>query len=199
MLLTGACAQSLTPQQVADRFWRAVVTEHPSKMRRYVMASQRDQIDGTSEILPVASFSLGTAVIETDTARIETQLVLDGDTPVPVAVDTRLVLESGRWKVNYDATAQAISINGNLAEVIGQIAEIGDALKDGIDRSVDEMNRALPAIENKLKEFESRLRQEMPELRQRLEEFSRRLQESLEQAPADAPPVQQPPDKTIAL
>lgn len=202
-MLLQACAEPLGPQEVADRFWRAVVTQHPGKIKRYVLARQRAALDGEPELLAIAEYGLGRAIIDGDRASIETRVVLAGDTPVPVTIDTRLEREDETWRVDYESTVDEISRQGDLARVIEQIGVIGNALKDGVEQSVDEMSRALPALEQELSRLESEIRQRMPELREKVEDFARRLEDALRSPPPDRPrePPAAPPaaDDTIAL
>jgi len=130
--------------------------------------------------------------------------VLDGDTPVPLTIETRMVLEDEQWRVDYQATVNEISTRSELAAVIGKIGAIGDTLKQGIEQSVEEMTRALPSIEQELSKLESQIKQAMPELREKLEQFSRHMEEALKVPPsdqADDNATAQPPseDGTIAL
>lgn len=202
-LLAGGCAQELPPQEVADRFWRAVVTGHPGKIRRYVLRQQRDTLANDAEILPVSTFTLGRIVIDGERATIDTRIILESDSPVPLTIPTQLVQEQQQWRVDYDATVNAISSQSELARVIGKIGALGDSLQQGIEQSVDEMKQALPVIEQELARLEGRIKQAMPELREKLETFAKRLEESLEeslQAPPPPPPQAPPPaEGTIAL
>ncbi len=198
--LLGACAEQLTPQDVADRFWRAVVTRHPGKIQRYVVQADRKLLDGEAELLPIAHYKLGRVVIDGEAASIETRVTLDGDTPVPLQIETRLVRENDRWRVNYQATVDEISANSKLAQVIGQISALGETLKDGLEQSVDDMNRALPAIEAEISRIESQIKQHMPELRRKLELFSEQIKDALKAPPRDPqPPAAVDPEDTIAL
>lgn len=203
LAFTAGCTAPLTPQDVADRFWRAVITGHPAKIRRYVLTHQRAQLEGDAEILAVGDYELGRVVIDGPRADIETTVTLAGDTPVPVTVSTRLAQEDGTWRVDYEATVAGISAQSELARVIGQIGELGNTLRDGLEQSVEEMSKALPAIERELSQLEARIRQRMPELRAKIEQFARQLERSLEQPPAapapEAPPGAPPEGETIAL
>lgn len=197
LLLASGCAQQLTPQDVADRFWRAVVTGHAAKIKRYVVSADREQLAGDAEVLPVVDYRLGRVVIDAEFARIETHVTLGGDKPLPLTIDTRLVLEQNSWRVDYSATVDAISARSNLAEVIGEISRIGETLQEGIEQSVDELNRAVPKIEQELSRIESQIKQRMPELREQLEAFSKRIEEALKAPPSDPPTTTE--DGTIAL
>ncbi|MEX2481821.1 MAG: hypothetical protein WD928_13265 [Gammaproteobacteria bacterium] len=201
-IFLAACAAPLTPEQVTDRFWRAVVAQQPMKIARYVTARDRARLDRDSEILPVENYELGRIVIDGSTANVTTRVTLAGDTPVTIAVDTRLVQEESAWLVDYQTTVENLSAQGELARVIAQIGAIGETVQRGIDQSAEDMKKALPAIERELARIEEAIRQRVPELRSRLEAFAKQLEEALKRPPTDdAPPesVEPPPEGTIAL
>jgi hypothetical protein len=188
LITISGCARPLPPQDVADRFWRAVMTQHPAKIRRYVRAQDQQTLKDDPEIMPVESFELSRVVIDGDAATIETRITLGADKPVALKIDTLLVRENERWRVDYSGTIQNISLESNLAQVIEQIEAFGDTVKKGIDKSVTEMKKVLPDIERELSRIEREIKQRVPELRERLEEFSRQLEESLKASPDAAEP-----------
>lgn len=197
LAMLSGCARPLPPQDVADRFWRAIITQHPAKIRRYVREEDQATLKDDPEILPVSEFELGRVVIDGESATIETRITLDADKPVALKIDTELVREGERWRVDYTATIDDISTQSQLAQVIGQIENIGGAIADGIDKSVDEMKKMLPEIERQLSRIEAEIKQRMPELRERLEEFSKSIEESLKLPPEEqGPPA---PPETIEI
>ncbi|GEM_PF-1377855 len=196
--LLAGCAQQLTPQDVADRFWRAVVTGHPAKIRRYVLAEDRELLEAGAELLPITAFKLGRVVIDGDAASIETDLTIDGDPPLEIKIETRLQRDNQRWLVNYAAATEQFSVQSNLSEIIGKIGAMGEALQNGIEESVDEFNQSLPAIEKELGRIESEIKQHIPELREKLEMFSRQIEQALKSPPPETPP-EPVPDGAIAL
>ena len=198
-LISSGCSQQLTPHDVADRFWRAAVTGHAGKIKRYVLEKDRAALNDESKLLPISAFELSRIVIDGQAATIATSVTLDGDAPVTVNIDTRLRQEQGEWRVDYAATANEISRHSKLADVIGQISNIGNALKDGLDKSVEEITRAMPAIERELKRLESEFKQRLPELREELREFSKQLDESLKERRVEPKPAQPENQGTIAL
>lgn len=198
--LLGACTPPLTPTQVADRFWRAVVAEHPAKLERYVLARDRALLNGEPALLPVANFTLGRVLIDGEQASVATTITLAGDTPVTLELDTALVREQETWRVDYRRTAEALSARSDLARVIGQIGALGETLRQGVEQSVDDMRKALPVIERELSRIEDELRQQVPALRERFESFARELEEALKTPPPEREPAPQPPaEGTIAL
>ena len=186
LMLVGGCGQPLSPQDVSDRFWRAVMTREPAKIRRYVQAADRDALSSDTDILPVSAYELGRTVIDAENAEIDTRVTLSGDQPLTVDIKTVLIEETGQWKIDYQATIANISMRSELAQVIDQIEDFGEMLKDGIDKSIDDFKDVLPDIERELSRIESEIKQQVPALRKRLEEFSKRLEESLRGHDGDA-------------
>ncbi len=193
LAMCAGCARPLPPQDVADRFWRSVMTQHPAKIRRYVREQDRAALKDDPEIMPISEFELGRTVIDGESATIETRITLDADKPVPLNIDTVLVREGERWRIDYAATIDDISTQSQLAQVIDQIEAFGGALKDGIDKSVEEMKKVLPQIERQLSRIEEEIKQGVPELRERLEEFSKSIEESLK-APPEEQGIPAPPE-----
>jgi len=197
LLLLSSCAEPLPPQDIADRFWRAIVAGQPSKIRRYVLAENQAQLEGDVAILAVVDYQLGRIVIDGGAASIATRVTLGADTTVEVNVETRLLLENGKWRVDYGATARDISANSKLAEVMGKIGALGDTLREGFEQSVDEMTQSLPAIERELGRIEAQIKQQIPELRKKLESLSKHIEESL--SPPGQLPQPAPTEDAIAL
>ncbi|MGE0482733.1 MAG: hypothetical protein AB7Q81_01190 [Gammaproteobacteria bacterium] len=200
LAMLGGCVKPLAPQDVADRFWRAIVAKQPAKTRRYVLERDRDQVRQGDEVLPISRYALGRIVIDGESASVATEITLDGDQPVTLTIDTVMAREDGQWRIDYQATVAEISSRGELARIIQQIGNLGETLKQGVQQSMDDMKRALPAIENQLRQLEGEIRQRVPELREKLDTFSRSLEDAIRQAPPVTPPA--PPadrDEPIAL
>ena len=200
LVLIAACSPSLGPQDVAERFWRATVAQQPATAARYVVARDRDLVTGGLDVLPVAHYSLRRVVIENGQAAVATEVTLAGDAPVKLLLDTRLQREDDTWRVDYQATMQAISAQSELAAVIARIGTLGETLRDGIEQSTAELERALPALERELSRLEAEIRQHVPALRERLREFTRQLEKAFEPPPPRPSPSTPPPaEDAIAL
>lgn len=201
----GGCSEALPPQDVANRFWRAVVAQQPATIARYVVARDRALLDQDSSVLPISAYELGRIVIEEGRASISTQVTLDGDTPLTLEVETRLIAEEAGWRVDYQETVAAISTQGELARVIEKIGAIGETVRRGVEQSADEMKRALPTIERELSRLEAEISQRVPELRSKLEAFAKSLEDALERGwpetdrPPPTPESIPEPNATIAL
>ena len=201
MICLAACSrQELPVDQVAERFWRAVVAGSAEKTRLYVKRADREKLENSGELLPIESFSFGRILIDGDVASIETQLVFGGDTPLEMTIDTAMIREDQTWRVDYASTLNRFSQHSELAQVIEQIEQLGDSIKDGVNQSITEFQSMVPAIEQELGRIEQEIQQHLPALREQLEKFTRDLEQSLQQPPREeASPDQASPDQAIAL
>lgn len=201
-VLLGACAQDLPPQDVTERFWRAVVTGHPDKLQRYVRDSDRAAATDGAGLLGVSAVEFGRTVIDGERASVETRVTLSGTQPLTLPLETTLVREGDTWRIDYPSTVAPISRDGEIATVIEHIEQLGDQLKQGIDRSVGELSAAIPQVEQELSRIERAFKQRVPALREQVEAFARRLEEAMKQAPAmpkPAPPPADAPGSTQAI
>lgn len=189
-LLIISCGQNLTPQEVAGKFWAAVEQGNSNAVKRHVTAADAATLKNLDDVLPITNSKLTRVVIEGDTAYIDTTVTVDGDKPLEFPLKTYLVVEDGRWKVDYQRTIGAVASAGKLAAVIGMVHEFGAALQHGIDRSMQELEQTLPQIEQELSRIEDQIKQHVPELRKRLENFTRELEDAIKNRPEKATPVE---------
>jgi hypothetical protein len=196
-LFTVACAQDLTPQDVAGRFWVAIEQGDARAVKRYVTAADAAALESLDDVLPITKSELKRTVIEGDAAFIDTTVTVDGDRPLDFPLKTYLVLEDNRWKVDYERTISAVATAGKLAAIMDKVHEFGAALQEGIDRSVRELEQTLPQIEQELSRIEAQIKQHVPELRKRLENFTRELEEAMKIPPK--PEEAADPESTIAI
>jgi hypothetical protein len=173
-VITG-CASTSTPQDIAERFWRAVIAQDPSQVRRYVRPADEDLLKDGLGLMAVTDFTLGRVVIDGDLATIDTHVTVRGERALELDLVTRLARENGQWRVDFAATAHAVSRHSELARLIDRIAQLGTQMRQGIDRSRSEIERVLPQLNAELSRLEQRIRQRVPALRQRLEEFAKQF------------------------
>ncbi len=183
LTLSASCAQPLTPQEVAGRFWAAIEQGDARTVKRYVTAADAEALDSLDKVLPITKAELKRTVIEQETAFIDTNVTVGGQRPLNFPLKTYLVMESKRWRIDYDKTIIAVATAGKLAAVMDKVHEFGSALQHGIDRSVQELERTLPQIEHELSRIEKQIKQQVPELRKRLENFARELEEAIKSPP----------------
>jgi len=203
VLLTGACAQNLSPQEVAAKFWEAIKANDPTAVKRYVTAADALEIESLDEVLPISKTELKRIVIDGNEASIDTTVTIAGDNPLDFPLKTHLVREGEAWKVDYSKTISAVANAGKLAAVIEKVHEFGDVLQQGIEQSVEELEQTLPQIEQELSRIEAQIKQHVPELRRKLENFTQELEEALKRPPQPetepAPEAPQQPGESIQI
>jgi len=197
VVFTAACAQNLTPQDVAGRFWAAIEQGDAHAVKRYVTAADAAALESLDDVLPITHSVLKRTVIEDDSAFIDTTVTVEGDRPLDFPLKTYLVLEDKHWKVDYERTISSVASAGKLAVIIDKVHEFSMALHKGIDRSVRELEQTLPQIEQELSRIEDQIKQHVPELRKRLENFTRELEEAMKFPPK--PEETADPEATIAI
>lgn len=192
-----SCGQNLSPQEVAGKFWAGIEQSNARLVKRHITAADVAALENLDDVLPITSPRLSRIVIEGDSAYIDTTVTVDGDKPLDFPLKTYLVVEDGKWKVEYQRTISAVGNAGKLAAVIGKVHEFGAALQEGIDQSVKELEKTLPQIEQELSRIEDQIKQHVPELRQRLENFAHELEDALKNPPQKTKPAE--PDSPVEI
>lgn len=185
--LCSACAENLSPQEVAAKFWAAVESGDKQAVQKYITAADAIAIDSFDEVLAVSNPELTRIVIDGMSAVIDTTVTVEGDKPLNFPLKTHLVREDEAWKVDYAKTISAVANAGKLAQVIEKVHEFGNSLQQGIERSVEELENSLPQIEQELSRIEDQIKQHVPELRQRIENFTEELEQALKRGPTGKP------------
>jgi len=193
------CSETHSPQDVAGLFWDGVAARDVDAIRRYSNVAVSERADIINDLLPVASVSYGRVNINDTTATIATSVTVAADDPVPISLQTILILENEVWKVDYGRTVHAISERGDLAEVLDEIRRFGEAISIGVTEGVEKLEQVLPVIEQELGRIEQELKIRLPELRRRLEEFARKLENALNNAPREDHEPPADPEATIEI
>jgi len=165
LTLTGiqACAQQATPEEVAQSFWEAVVSNDKEAMQELVAKGSLDNpslLDNTDKML--SSVEVKEAVIKDDKATIETILINnqdDKETRLPIT--TSLLLEDNQWKVNGQESINALvttSMNLMMSDMTKDFSAMGQQLNETISTG--------------LQEFLSAFNKEVPTLKKELERLS---------------------------
>lgn len=197
ILLGVSCGQNLSPQEVAGKFWTGIEQSNSRLVKRHITAADVAALKNLDDVLPITNPRLSRIVIEDETAYIDTTVTVDGDKPLDFPLKTYLVVEDGRWKVDYQRTISAVANAGKLAAVIAKVHEFGAALQEGIDQSVKRLEQTLPQIEQELSRIEDQIKQHIPELRQRLENFARELEDAIKNPPKKTKPAE--PERPVEI
>lgn len=191
LLLLTACEEELTPPEVTDAFWHAIVTEDREGIRKQVSRDTTDEQISGQELLTIQSWATGRILIDGNRSEVDTMIVVAGEKPLEMTIKTYLVDENGLWKVEYGKTVEQIRDQGEVGRVLNRLDDISSQMLDGLDKSIEDLQDAMPIIERELSKMEENLKEKVPEIRKRLDEFVRKLEEALKQK--ESPPPQQEP------
>ncbi|QBQ56081.1 hypothetical protein [Nitrosococcus wardiae] len=183
----GACAEKLSPFEVTEKFWTAVKKNDIQSIRQYVSSEYSEKKELTPSLLPIAEFELGKIIIDGEQALVETTVVVDGERPVTVPLETTLVREKGLWKVHYEETVAMLTEASELARALKGLETLAEQFSQKLDQSLTELQQSLPKVQRELKEIEKKLKAELPEIQKQLEGLSKEFEElfrSLQQPPS---------------
>ncbi|MEM7540929.1 MAG: hypothetical protein AAF384_05010 [Pseudomonadota bacterium] len=181
---------------MTERFWRAVISDQPAKLERYVLDDQRDAVS-IETLLNLKDFAIGRAVIDAETAAINVKIMIDGDPPLTLDTVTSLRVEHGQWRVDYETTIATVSQQSQIAKVIEGVAEIGSKLEEGLGESMQELAKLLPSIQSELEKLKQKFIEGLPELENQLKEFREKIEKEIPLAPPERP--EEPPQETIEI
>lgn len=158
-----ACAQQATPEEVAQSFWDAVISNDKDVMQKHVVKGSLENpslLDNSDKML--SAVEMGEALIKDGKATIETILINNqGDKETRLPLTTSLQLEDEQWKVNGQESINALvatSMNLMMSNMTQDLSAMGQQLNDSISTG--------------LQEFLSAFNKEIPTLKQELEKFS---------------------------
>lgn len=181
LLVLSSCQNTLTPETVSERYWRAVQAKDSKKIKQYSTAFWDTETEQINSLPEIESFVLGQIVINDHKAEVETNLNIKNSEPdiETIQLITYLIQTEGVWKVDYDKTMQGIGPK-SFNDVIEELTELGNLLKDEFNHSLDEIDNAIPKIEEGISEFGEKIQEGIPELQNKLDELVQKLQDLLE-------------------
>ncbi len=186
IFLTACEDEPKTPFEVTQAFWYAVENKNIDQIKQLISEkSLRDEYLADN-IVSVSETSFGKIVIDGDIAEVETTVVVESDNPTTVPLDTLLVKENEKWKVDYHTTVDAIGSGGQLAQVIRELRVFGEKFSRDFSKefesSMDELDKAMPEIEKEISNLSEQIKEHVPELKKQFEELAKQLQEALEES-----------------
>jgi hypothetical protein len=165
--LALACAQaSGSPESAARAFWSALERGDASAAQAISTAPSASRIEALFGSREIESVAFVRTLASDDAAIVETALTMPGEHP-PVAFQTHLVRADGAWRVDAEATAEAL----RRAAFASALGEVQEGLREG-QRVVSE------ALEQGAREASEALRQAV---------------EDADRALGNAPPEEEPP------
>ena len=184
MALISGCKTPMTPEEISDKFWLGVKTKNVALIKKYSAEDTIANLDSKDTIPQVKTISFGKIIIDGEIAEIETILtIILNEKLMDLNIETHLKKINGQWKVDYDKTMRPLTINHDMAELLGGVEALSQELADEIKNSVEEFKeKALPEIKSKMEEAEKEIREKLPELKNIIDEFLKDLEKSIEES-----------------
>ena len=198
-LLLSACGDPRSPEEVAADFWKSIQARDLNLLYKNVDRGtvKKYKLD---DMPAVGKVYLGDAVIEQDSARVETTVEITDGTPMEIPVKTFLVRKKKYWKVDYDETVQSVTMNNRIARLFSNARQAGDKFMDQFNEIIDEYQKTLPDVQRELRKLENSIKLQIPEIKDRIEKFARELDKALKPPPPPAPaPTPQKPNQPIRI
>jgi len=185
-----ACASTQTPQQVAEGYWDATVTQDSDQLRQYVRESDSEALDPQTTKWQNADVTFGKVTINDNVAKVDTTVIISkNDKPVSIQFATELKKESAGWKIDYQQTADNIQAEQNNAlkkapteELADSLRALSEKLAREFDDAADEIKKHVPEIKENLNSLGNNVEKE---LNQAWEQYGPVIQDNLHEL-ADA-------------
>jgi len=189
ILITAACSQPKTPQDVSASFWKSIQAMDLSMLYKTVASDsvKKYKLDDMPDISKVF---LGDTVIEGDRAWVDTIVQMKDKEDMEIPVKTVLILYRNQWKVDYDETVQSLSMNNDIADLFSNIEELGDEFMESFNNVIDEYQKTVPEIERELKKLEDNIKSQIPEMKEKIEEFAKEIEKAIKNPPPPPDPAQ---------
>ena len=190
LFLTACEDEPKSPFEVTQAFWYAVENKNIDLIKKLVSEkSLGDEYLGDEylpdNIVSVSEVSFGKIMIDGDIAEVETTLVVESDNPTTIPIDTLLVKENEKWKVDYHSTVGAIGSGGQLSQIIKDMKVFGEKFSMEFENSLNELDKAMPEIEKEISNMGEQIKEHVPEIKRQFEELAKKLQQALEESLAE--------------
>ena len=193
IMANAGCGQPRTPQEVSAIFWKSIQARDLNLLYKSVDSDsvKKYKLD---DMPAIGQVYLGETEIEGNRARVETTVVMKDKGNMEIPAKTILINDSNRWKVDYDATLQSLSMNNDIADLLSHMDDLGEKFMESFNEVIDEYQKTLPEIERELKKLEDNIKSHVPEMKERLEEFAREIEKAIKN-----PPPPQEPNQPIEI
>lgn len=175
--LTG-CFGPKSPQDVAQVFWKAVITKNVDDVIEYSTLLDAKSYNAFDKKWVGYQSVIGKIVIDGNQAQIETTLSqINNADNNHRTINTYLVKQNEQWKVDYVRTAESFN-NDVLGSLMGGLNILGKQLSDVLEDSSNKFSKEMQRLENELNTFANTLNDRTNNL---VEQYGRELQQRIEE------------------
>jgi len=174
----SACFGPKTPQEVAQAFWKAVMSNDAGDAVEYSTLTDKDHYDSLSKDWTGYRAAWGRVVIDGDKANIVSEFTAPANSGRQNRqFTTYLVKQNDGWKVDYDRTKMAVR-GGVLGDLLDKLSQLGDKVSQQMNTSTDDFNQQMDRMSKKLEQMADSFNAEATKS---VNKFAEELQKSIEQ------------------
>lgn len=178
-LTLGGCSEPDTPQQVATEFWQSLAQNEESQAVELSTLTESAALGGLNLNDLKTPPDFGQIVIDADQASIVTRLpAADGTTGEYRELLTHLVRVDDQWRVDFQATRDAITERSALSGLMSDIDRFSKQLDEGVGETSDKLSRRLDDLTEQFTAYSEETGKKAEEA---LEQFGRSFQDLKQQ------------------
>ncbi len=195
--LLSACEQKpKSSQEVSEAFWQAVITDDGDDVVAYSTLQRVEGYERFDREWRDMVTTWGKIVIDGDVAQIDTEVSTPGGEPTDALYFvTYLVNTDEGWRVDYQRTAEAVSVSGAVVDFVGQLTSLGQNIQRQVEASSESAARQIAAFVGQLEQMAGDYQKQTNKaidaaagrMQRLLDEFVRSLEEAVKelQEPGD--------------
>ena len=149
IFITGCSGSKSDPKSVAEAFWKAMKTGDIASVKKYMTGASAKALNESTDKEKMGKegkITLGDAKIEKDKATVPTTIDNEG---VKMELQTILVKQDGKWKVDLDQTMMSM-FGGAMGEMMkGLGGQMGEGLNQ-MGKELEDMGKAIEEQAKKL-------------------------------------------------
>ncbi|MEN8213132.1 MAG: hypothetical protein ABFR19_02110 [Pseudomonadota bacterium] len=189
-----ACERKpLTAPETSEAFWQAVIMDDRDSVVAYSTLINVEDYDRFGRQWQGLSPTWGRIVINGNAAQVETEIAgPDAETTDTLYFLTYLVNTDEGWRVDYQRTADAVSVSGAVVDFVGQLTTLGQNIQRQVEASSDNVARQMTAFVEQLEQMAGEYQDHADQaieaaagrMRGLLDEFVRSLEEAIDELDA---------------
>jgi len=188
LILTG-CFGPDSPQDVAQEFWKSVITEQVDDVIEYSTLLDANNYNSFNQKWGGYQVVIGKIMINGNLAEVETTLShINHSSETQKKLTTYLIKQDTNWMVDYARTAKSLEGDA-FSHLLGQINQLGQNLSDTLLESSEKFNIEMQRLENELtlladstsNEVNKILEQHGTELKKQIEELANSIDRALKE------------------